>query len=499
MPSVSEQLVLAVDQGTSGTTCLLVTSGGEVARRAYAEVPVTYPRDGWVEQDAERLWQSVRQATEALLRDAERPPVALGITNQRETLVVFDRSTLEPVAPAIVWQCRRSAAICAEHRERGEEDAVRRKTGLVLDPYFTATKIEWLFREQPGLRARAERGEICAGTVDCWLIARLTAGHVVATDASNASRTLLYDLRRGRFDPELCELFGVPPAALPAVCDSAGVVGETDPDALCGLRIPIAGVAGDQQAALFGQACVRRGMSKNTYGTGSFVLTNIGRGLPPPVAGVVTTVAWRLEGADTFALEGSIFVTGAALRWLVEVGLLSSPAEAGDLVASVPDSAGCHFVPALTGLGAPWWDPGARGAFVGLTSRAGRAHLVRAVVESMAYRTRDVVEAMERGSGVRFTQLRVDGGASRLDTLCQFQADLLGIPVTRAASVEATAVGAAMLAAVGARLIDGIDSIERMWTAGRRFEPSSPGQRPVEAYERWLDAVRRVRTNVNVP
>lgn len=496
---MSQQLVLAVDQGTSGTTCLLVTAGGQVAHRAYAEVPVTYPRDGWVEQDAELLWRSVGQATDELLRDAGQAPVALGITNQRETLVVFDRTTLEPVAPAIVWQCRRSTPICAEHRQRGEEGAVRRRTGLVLDPYFTATKIEWLFREQPALRERAERGEICAGTVDCWLIARLTAGRVVATDASNASRTLLYDLRRGRFDPELCELFGVPLAALAEVADSAGVVGETDPGALCGLRIPIAGVAGDQQAALFGQACVRRGMSKNTYGTGSFVLTNIGRSVPPPVPGVLTTVAWRLAGADTFALEGSIFVTGAALRWLVEIGLLSSPGEAGQLFASVPDSAGCHFVPALTGLGAPWWDPGARGAFIGLTGGTGRAHLVRAVVESMAYRTRDVVEAMERGSGVRFTELRVDGGASRLDGLCQLQADLLGIPVTRSASVEATAVGAAMLAAVGAGLIDGIDSIEDTWIAGRRFEPSTPGQRPGEAYERWLEAVQRVRTNVNVP
>ena len=294
-------------------------------------------------------------------------------------------------------------------------------------------------------------------------------------------------------------VFGVPGAALPDVCPSAGVIGETEPDELGGLRIPIAGVAGDQQAALFGQACVRRGMSKNTYGTGSFVLTNIGRSLPPPVEGVLTTVAWRLAGGDTFALEGSIFVTGAALRWLVEIGLLSSPGEAQDLFVAVPDTAGCHFVPALSGLGAPWWDPGARGAFVGLTAGTSRAHLVRAVVESMAYRTRDVVEAMERGSGVRFSELRVDGGASRLDALCQLQADLLGIPVTRAASVEATALGAALLAAVGIGMIDGIDSIERAWAAGRRFEPAEPGTRPVEAYRRWLEAVSRVRTAANAP
>ncbi|MBV8528704.1 MAG: hypothetical protein JOZ75_10340 [Candidatus Dormibacteraeota bacterium] len=276
-------------------------------------------------------------------------------------------------------------------------------------------------------------------------------------------------------------------------------MGTTSPDDFLGLALPVSGIAGDQQAALLGQACLARGTAKNTYGTGSFVLVNAGTEPPPPAAGLLGTVAWRLGGGDTFALEGSIFVTGAALRWLVEIGLLSAPAEAGELFASVSDTAGCHFVPALTGLGAPWWDPGARGAFVGLTAAASRAHLVRAVVESMAYRTRDVVEAMERGSGVRFTELRVDGGASRLDELCQFQADVLGIPVTRSASVEATAVGAAMLAALGSGLIDGIDSIERTWAAGRRFEPREPGRRPGDAYERWLEAVQRVRTNANVP
>ena len=491
--------MLAVDQGTSGTTCLLVTPGGEVAGRSYCEVPVSYPRDGWVEQDATVLWQSVQRAVAEALQQDERRPVALGITNQRETLVVFDRRTLEPVAPAIVWQCRRSAEICAEHRVRGEEEMIHRRTGLLLDPYFTATKIEWLLRTAPELRARAERGELCATTVDAWLIAQLTRGRVAATDPGNASRTLLFDLQKGAFDPDLCELFGVPPAVLPEIRDSAGVIAYSDADVLSGLRVPIAGVAGDQQAALFGQACIRAGMSKNTYGTGSFVLTNVGDTPPQASPGVLATVAWRLGGHDTFALEGSIFVTGAALRWLVRIGLLDAPESAEALFTSVPDTAGCYFVPALAGLGAPWWDPDARGAFVGLTAAASRAHLVRAVVEAMAYRTRDVVEAMEASSGVPFAELRVDGGASRLDSLCQFQADLLGIPVTRAASVEATAFGAGMLAAVGAGLVDGIESVERAWTPGRRFEPAAPGRRPDDAYAGWLRALERVFTDAIDP
>ena len=489
--------MLAVDQGTSGTTCLLVTANAEVAGRSYCEVPVAYPRDGWVEQDPIALWQSVQRAVADVLGQDERPPAALGITNQRETLVVFDRRTLAPLAPAIVWQCRRSAEICAEHRDRGEEELLHRRTGLLLDPYFTATKIEWLLRARPELRARAERGEICASTVDGWLLAQLTRGREVAVDASNASRTLLYDLERGAFDAELCELFGVPPAMLPGIRDSAGISAETDAEVFCGLRIPVAGVAGDQQAALFGQACVHTGMCKNTYGTGSFVLTNVGAEPPRASPGVVATVAWRLQGADTFALEGSIFVTGAALRWLVRIGLLDAPEQAEALFASVPDAAGCYFVPALTGLGAPWWDPDARGAFLGLTGAVTRAHLVRAVVEAMAFRTRDVVEAMEASSGVPFSELRVDGGASRLDCLCQFQADLLGIPVTRAASVEATALGAGLLAALGAGLIDGVDAVERSWRPGRRFEPATPGSRPDQAYAGWLRALQRVRSGAD--
>src|SRR3984893_18007390 len=435
-------LVLAVDQGTSGTTCLAVSPEGDVVARAHREVAVRYPRDGWVEQDAMDLWTSVVATAKQVVSGLERPPVAVGINNQRETLVVFDRRTPEPGHPAIVWQCRRSAAICAAHRAAGEEPELRRRTGLLLDPYFTATKLEWLLQQRPELRSRAERGELCAGTVDTWLVARMTSGRHLVTDASNASRTLLFDLNRGDFDAELCDVFGIPPALLPEVHDSSGRVALTDPAAFAGLQLPVSGIAGDQQAALFGQACVAPGMSKNTYGTGSFLLCNLGTSLPEPAHGLLTTVAWRLDGHDSFALEGSIFVTGGGLTWLRDgLGLIEAPSEAGPLFDSVPDSNACHFVPALAGLGAPYWDSGARGALLGLTAGVTRAHVVRAVVESMALRTRDVVESME-AAVASFAELRVDGGASVMDGLLQLQADLLGIPVARTSTAETTALRA---------------------------------------------------------
>ncbi|MGD0833874.1 MAG: glycerol kinase GlpK [Candidatus Dormibacteria bacterium] len=486
-------LVLAVDQGTTGTTCLMVTTGGEIRARAHREVAVRHPRPGWVEQDPMDLLASVLAASAEALRAGE--PAAIGITNQRETVVVFDRRTLEPVGPAVVWQDRRGAQLCEAHRRAGEEPELRRRTGLLLDPYFSATKIEWLLRGDAGLRRRAEAGEICASTVDTWLVARLTGGQVVATDASNASRTLLYDLRRGDFDAELCAVFGIPMAVLPTVVPSAGRVGFTDPGVFHGRRLPVSGIAGDQQAALFGQACITPGTSKNTYGTGSFVLVNVGESVSEPAHGVLTTVAWRLQGRDTFALEGSIFVTGAALRWLRDgLHLIAGDDEAGPLFESVADSRGCIFVPALAGLGAPYWDAEARGALLGLSAGVERAHVVRAVVESMALRTRDVVEAMESASGVAFTELRVDGGASQMDGLCQFQADLLGLPVARAVTAETTALGAAWLAAVGEGFLGSAADAAAAWRPGRRFEPAAPGVRPAEPYRRWREAVDRVRT-----
>ncbi|MBJ7593513.1 MAG: glycerol kinase GlpK [Candidatus Dormibacteraeota bacterium] len=489
--------VLAIDQGTSGTTCLVVGVDGQIHGRAHVDVAVRYPRDGWVEQDAEELWRSVLAAARAAIDDAGGPaPVAIGITNQRETLVVFERDGLRPVAPAIVWQCRRSADLCAAHRDRGEEPSLRERTGLLLDPYFSATKMEWLLADQPALRARAERGDLCGGTVDTWLVARLSGGAALVTDASNASRTLLYDLVRGDFDDELCATFTVPPALLAEVRASAARVAVTDPDAFLGLRLPISGMAGDQQASLFGQACLQPGMSKNTYGTGSFVLVNTGTSVPSPVHGLLGTVAWRLGEQDTFALEGSIFVTGAGLSWLRDgLGLIAAADEAGPLFDSVPDTNGCIFIPALVGLGAPYWDPAARGALLGLSAGVTRAHVVRAVVEAMAYRTRDVIEAVERGAGIRLEELRIDGGASVMDGLCQFQADLLGLPVTRAGSAETTALGAAMLAAVGEDLIEAPTGVEAAYRPGRCFNPAHPGERPGEQYQAWKEAVERVRSH----
>ena len=493
LPAMSEPLLLALDQGTSGTTALLLRPGGQVVARAYKEVSISHPKPGWVEQDAAELWSSVCEAAGSVLRGAEQPPVAIGITNQRETVVLLDRRTMAPVTPAIVWQDRRTAGLCAAHRERGEEPGIREHTGLLLDPYFSATKIEMLLGDSH-LRSRAERGEIVATTMDAFLMARMTGGRTIATDASNASRTLLYDLHIGAFSTELCELFNVPPSVLPEICASSGQVAITDPDAFLGLRIPVCGVAGDQQAALFGQACVRQGMSKNTYGTGSFVLVNIGTEIPKPARGLLTTVAWRIDGKDQFALEGSIFVTGQGLKWLRDsLHLIERVDEAGPLFDSVPDTHGCYFIPALAGLGAPYWDPEARGALLGLSGGVTKAHVVRAVVEAMAYRTRDVVEAMESAAGVQFAELRVDGGASVMDGLCQFQADLLGIPVARAATAETTALGAAWLAALGSGVFNDADEIAAQWQAGRRFEAAEPGCRPHEMYEDWKHAVARVR------
>lgn len=491
---MSEPLILAIDQGTSGTTCLLMTASGEVRARASREIPVSHPRPGWVEQDANALVSSVLSTTRDVLEQAATMPAAIGITNQRETLIVFDRATLQPLVPAIVWQDRRTADLCRAHRRAGHEEELRRRTGLLLDPYFSATKLEWLLREHPELRRRAERGEICATTVDGYLVARLSGGRALGSDASNSCRTLLYDLHRGDIDGELCALFGIPEQIVAPVVASAGRAATTDPAVFHGHRIPISGIAGDQQAALFGQACMSPGMSKNTYGTGSFVLVNAGTTVPPAAHGLLTTVAWRIGGADTFALEGSIFVTGQGLKWLRDgLSLIERADEAGPLFDSVPDSNGCIFVPALAGLGAPYWDADARGAFLGLSGGVTRAHLVRSVVEAMAFRTRDVVEAME-AAGVTFTELRVDGGASVMDGLCQFQADLLGLPVARSASAETTALGAAWLAAVGEGIVAGPKEAAATWRPGGRFEAARPGRRPEASYAVWRDAVARVRS-----
>jgi glycerol kinase len=483
-------VVLSLDEGTTGATTAVVGLDGEVRAKGYREITQHYPQPGWVEHDPLEIWSAVQQATQDALHSAGAKPKdvrAVGITNQRETLVVWDRRTLEPLAPAIVWQDRRTAAVCDRLREAGHEPRVREVTGLVLDPYFTATKLAWTIEHIAGAAGAA------VGTVDSWLVARLSAGRDHVTDASNASRTLLFDIGKGAWSEEMAALFDAPIANLPRVVDSAGDISRTDPGAFGGISAPISGIAGDQQAALFGQACTTAGMAKNTYGTGSFVLVQTGPDRIASHSGMLTTVAGRRAGRLSYALEGAIFITGAALQWLRDgLGIIESAAEAGPMASSVPDSGGVFMVPAFVGLGAPYWDAYARGTIVGLTRGTQRAHLVRAAVESMAYQTVDVVEAMERDMGTPLRELRVDGGAAVMDVLCQFQADLLGIPVRRPRITETTALGAAFLAGLGAGIWKDAD-LEDLWKLDREFEPGMSRDQASALQERWRDAVARSR------
>lgn len=439
--------VLAIDQGTTGTTCLVMDERGRAVGRSYAEFGQHYPRPGWVEHDAGEIWQVTRRvALEAVEAAGGAVPAAIGITNQRETVLLWDRATGEPVHRAIVWQDRRTAARCRELQDAGREGWLRERTGLVADPYFSATKLEWLLANVPGARERAEAGELAAGTIDTWLIWNLTGGRVHATDHTNASRTLLYNIDRLDWDDELLELFGVPRAVLPTVQPSSGVLGETTTE-LLGEPVPVAGVAGDQQAALFGQGCWTSGLAKNTYGTGAFLLLNTGGERIESRSGLVTTVACGPRGEPAYALEGSIFIAGAAIQWLRDgLGLIAQAAETESLARGLESNDGVYFVPAFVGLGAPHWDPHARGTIVGLTRGAGRAHLARAALEAIAYQTCDALEAMVADSGVAARELAVDGGASMNDWLLQFQADILDLPVHRPEIIETTALGAAGLA-----------------------------------------------------
>ena len=440
MPSI-----LALDQGTTSSRALVVHQDGTVLGSGQRPFRQYYPEPGWVEHDAEELVETTLAAAREALAASREPPAGIGITNQRETVVLWDRRTLRAVAPAIVWQDRRTTERCRELRAAGTEAEVRARTGLVLDPYFSATKLEWLLRD-PELRQRAERGELAAGTVDSWLVARLTGGRVHVTDPTNASRTMLYALGPGAWDRDLLTLFHVEGGLLPAVVPSSGIVGETDA-ALLGAAFPIAGIAGDQQAALFGQGCAAPGMAKNTYGTGAFLLLYTGEQPPSPPEGVLATAACNPRGGPGFALEGSLFIAGAVIQWLRdELGLLGHAADSAALAASVPDTGGVHIVPAFVGLGSPHWEPDARGTITGLTRGTTPAHLVRAALESIAFGTRELIEAMLGAAGLELPRLRVDGGGSANDWLLQFQADLLGVPVERPDIVETTALGAAALA-----------------------------------------------------
>ncbi|MBW3638803.1 MAG: glycerol kinase GlpK [Actinobacteria bacterium] len=486
--------VLALDIGTTGVTALVVSADGAVLGRGYQEFGQHFPQPGWVEHEPEEIWQAVIAASRAGLAAAPSEQVScLGVTDQRETAVLWDRTSLAAPRRAIVWQDRRTAAICERLRDAGHEPRVAELTGLRLDPYFTATKLTWLAEHDPRAWEGVTAGRTALGTVDSYIVARLTGGRRHVTDASNASRTLLFDLRTGGWSEELCELFGVPMAALPEVVPSYGEVGRTDPAAFLGLDLPVAGIAGDQQAALFGQGCYEPGRSKCTYGTGSFVLVNTGS-TPQLSDRLLTTVAWmEPDGSLVYALEGAVFVTGAAVQWLRDgLQLIGSAAEIEALARTVPSSDGVVFVPALTGLGAPHWDPDARGTVLGISRGTTRAHLARATLEAIAFEVRDVVDAITAEAGLSVPALQVDGGASANDLLCQLQADQLGIAVQRPQVLETTALGAAFLAGLGTGVWSSPQELVDTWQLDRRFEPE-PGVRDDGSHDRWLRAVERAK------
>ncbi|MCD6289830.1 MAG: glycerol kinase GlpK [Anaerolineae bacterium] len=488
--------LMALDQGTTSSRAIVFGEGGRIVSVAQREFPQIYPQPGWVEHDPEAIWSTqVDVAREALdrARLSASDLAGIGITNQRETTVVWDRETGRPIYNAIVWQCRRTAGMCDDLRARGLAETIRRKTGLVVDAYFSGTKIAWLLDHVPGARERAERGELAFGTIDTFLIWRLTGGRVHATDYSNASRTMIFNIHMLDWDDDLLRELRIPRAMLPEVYPSSGMFGTTDPDVL-GAAVPIAGVAGDQQAATFGQACFAPGMAKNTYGTGCFVLLNTGEQAVSSQRGLLTTIAWGLDNRVTYALEGSIFIAGAAVQWLRDgLGIIASAAETEELAGSVPDTGGVYFVPAFVGLGAPYWDAYARGTIVGLTRGTTRAHLVRATLEAIGYQTRDVVDAMTADAGVPLRALRVDGGAAVNNLLCQLQADFLGVPVQRPVVTETTALGAAYLAGLAVGVWNGQEEIAAQWRMEREFSPAMPPEERDRLYAGWRRAVERAR------
>jgi glycerol kinase len=479
-------LILSIDQGTSGTTCLVFDPDGRIAGRAYSEFGQHFPRPGWVEHDPAEIWEVTRRVAEEALGDARvegRDLAGIGITNQRETVVAWDPRSGEPVHNALVWQDRRTAGRCDELRRAGHEPLFRERTGLVIDPYFSGTKVEWLLREVP------EAADAVFGTIDSWLVFKLTGRHV--TDYSNASRTLLFDIHRLAWDPELCDLLGVDPVRLPEPVNSAEVYGRSSE---FGGDVPVAGIAGDQQAALFGQACHSHGTAKNTYGTGSFVLLNTGGEPSDPGEGLLATVAWGIGGRTDYALEASIFVTGAAVQWLRDgLGVIREAGETEALAGSIDTNDDVYFVPALTGLGSPYWDPYARGTIVGLTRGTTRAHLARAALESIAYQTADAVRAQEEASRERLPFLRADGGATVNRWLMQFQADLLGVPVSVPEVAETTALGAAYLAGIATGLWTE-EATREMWREAARYEPQMSDEEREALLDRWHQALERSRS-----
>ncbi len=486
--------ILSLDEGTTSARAIVFDREAREVAVDQSPFESRFPHDGWVEQDAEEIWRTQLGAAKNALEKSGvgwSEIAAIGITNQRETTIVWDRASGEPVSPAIVWQCRRTADTCRAMTDAGHAATIAERTGLVLDAYFSGSKIAWILEHVPNARARAEAGELAFGTVDSWLIYRLSGGRTHVIDRTNASRTLLMDLARGEWDDGMLSLFGVPRVMLPEIVPSSGIVATTDAEIL-GAEIPVAGIAGDQQAALFGQACFRPGLVKNTYGTGCFALMHTGDQASVSNNRLLSTTAASESSTPQFALEGAVFVAGAVVQWLRdEMGLIATAAESQQVAESVSDTAGVYLVPAFVGLGAPHWNAEARGNLSGLTRAANKAHVVRAALESIAYQTRELVEAMEADSGAALKELRVDGGAAANDFLMQFQADILGVPVVRPAYLETTALGAAYLAGLASGVWSGTDELEKFWQVDRRFEPSMDESRRASLYAGWKSAVER--------
>jgi len=501
-PGSTNKFILALDAGTTSSRSLLFDATGRIAALSQREFTQHFPQPGWVEHDALEIWETQRKTMAEALLAAHATPrdiAAIGITNQRETTVVWDRGTGRPLAPAIVWQDRRTAAHCERLRAAGHEPEIATRTGLLLDPYFSGTKLAWLLDHVPDARQRAQRGELAFGTIDSWLLFKLSGHRRHVTDVTNASRTLLMDLGTGRWDDRLLELLGVPRGCLPEIVDScldASTAVEIDFD---GVKLPVTGIAGDQQAALFGQACFSPGMAKNTYGTGCFALLNTGDAPQTSRHRLLTTVAWR-RGTARYALEGGVFMGGATVQWLRDgLGMIRRSDEIEALAASVPDTGDVYLVPAFAGLGAPQWDAAARGTIVGLTRGSTRAHIARAVLESIAFQTADLIQAMQQDAGRPLSELRVDGGASRNDLLMQFQADLLGVPVLRPANTETTAFGAAALAGLGVGFWQSQEELASLWKLERRFEPRMSRDEAARRRARWSQAVERSRDWAQTP
>lgn len=486
--------IVALDQGTTSSRAVVVDENGKVVAVHGIEFPQIYPQPGWVEHDPAQILSSQVESLKKAVEKAAIDPkdiVGIGITNQRETTIIWDKATGKPVCNAIVWQCRRTAAEIERLKAEGASEIIRKKTGLIPDAYFCGSKIQWILRNVPGTRVAAQAGELLFGTVDTWLIWNLTREHAHVTDVSNASRTMLFNIHTMDWDQELLDLMEIPYVLLPKVVDSSGVVGMLDKSIL-GVEIPIAGIAGDQQAALFGQACYEKGMVKTTYGTGGFLLMQTGTEAVESENGLLTTVAWRMGGKTEYALEGSVFVAGASIQWLRdEMKLISSAAESEEVALSVPDTAGVYVVPAFTGMGAPYWDMYGRGAIVGLTRGAGRAHIVRATLEAIAFQNADVMDAMTRDSGIPLSQMRADGGASANGFLMQFQADVLGIPVVRPAVTETTAMGAAYLAGLAVGVWESREQVAALWRTDRIFQPQWSEDQRAERLRQWHRAVLR--------